>query len=514
MTERGPGFILAFMLMVTIVLVGLSLIVPQKGVRFALDFELKYPSFDRLVNNESPDYVDIASTIALSDSLDEVGEISDEELEIALGMVDTTDSVIVIRRKHINVDSMRRAEKYLQPIEFENGDASSLISFFEALDDVAYKKGKTHVFHYGDSQIEGDRMTSYIRDRLQKRFGGYAIGMVPVSNLNQVKILNHENSEGWYRYPAFFKEGAEGENSNYGAMASYSTYTPYPTDSSLAKDSIYSAWVRYDTKKTIYNNAKKFKQVKIFHGPVYDAVRLTFPIYDTTFTDYLKGQKILNTVSLDFDEPIDQVELKFESKISPQIYGVALESPTGVQVNNIAMRGSSGTIFHKIDPALFAAMHEELNTSLIILQYGGNVMPYMKDSVQAAQYGSRFYNQIRVVQKSCPNASIVLIGPSDMSTKNDEFFETYPLLEPVRDALKKAAFKAGIGYWDMYAAMGGKNSMPSWVEASPALAGSDYTHFTPRGARIISEFFYKALIIEYETYNNSKLANDDSSQHP
>ncbi|MDP4844949.1 MAG: hypothetical protein NWR83_10820, partial [Salibacteraceae bacterium] len=94
------------------------------------------------------------------------------------------------------------------------------------------------------------------------------------------------------------------------------------------------------------------------------------------------------------------------------------------------------------------------------------------------------------------------------------YYVSYPMLEPIRDALKKAAFRAKIGYWDMYEAMGGKNSMPSWVAANPPLAGADYTHFTPRGAQIISEFFYKALIIEYETYNNQRLKNEAKSSNP
>lgn len=510
MTQRGPGFVLVFLLSVAASLVALAAMIPDDGLPISFEYNVKYPTLNELLERKTPEYVDITGAIAIADSLDAVDDEFVEDI-----LIDTIDTaLLVVRSKRVNVDSMRAAEKYLQPIEFANNDPSSLYPFFEALDAVQFKKAKTYVFHYGDSQIEGDRMTSYIRDRLQKRFGGYAIGMLPASNQNQVKIVDHETSETWFRYPAFFKEGEEGLNNNYGAMASYSSYTAFPTDSLLSVDSLQSAWVRYSTKKTIYNNTKKFKQVRILYGPVFDAVRMTFPLYDTTFTDYLKGQKLVNSVQLDFDEPIDEVELKFESKISPQIYGIALESPHGVQVTNVAMRGSSGTIFHKINPELFTSMHDELHTSLIILQYGGNVMPYMNDSAQARAYGTRMYNQIKLVQRACPNAAILLIGPSDMSVKEKDYFTTYPLLEPVRDALKAAAFKAGIGYWDMYAAMGGKNSMPSWVDASPALAGPDYTHFTPRGARIISEFFYKALIIEYETYNNIKIANDKLTQQP
>jgi lysophospholipase L1-like esterase len=510
MSNRGPGFILIFILAVATALLAIAWVFPEDGLSIDYSYQIKYPTMERLLGSEEPEYKNISETIMLADSIADA--MHEEEIELE---VDTIDSILEPPKpKWVNLDSMRAAEKYLRLIEFKNNDPSSLYAFFKSLDEVAFKKGKTHVFHYGDSQIEGDRMTGYIRDRLQKRFGGYAIGLLPASNMNQVKLVNHENSESWSRFPAFFKEGAEGGNDNYGAMTSYSTYTPYPTDSSLSDIEITKAWVRYSTAQTIYNSSKKFKHIKIFHGPVYDAVKMTFPIMDTVFTDYLKGKKSLNVVRLDFDQLRSEVELKFESKISPQIYGISLEAPSGVQVSNIAMRGSSGTIFHKIDRDLFSEMHEELNTSLIILQYGGNVMPYMKDSAQAEGYGRQFYNQIRLVQKAVPNASIVLIGPSDMSTKEGEFYVTYPLLEAVRDALKQAAFKAGVGYWDMYEAMGGKNSMPSWVLADPQLAGSDYTHFTPRGARIISEFFYKALIIEYETYNNQKIKNETAVNKP
>ena len=32
---------------------------------------------------------------------------------------------------------------------------------------------KVRIMHYGDSQIEGDRISGRLRERLQKEFGGY-----------------------------------------------------------------------------------------------------------------------------------------------------------------------------------------------------------------------------------------------------------------------------------------------------------------------------------------------------
>ncbi len=91
-----------------------------------------------------------------------------------------------------------------------------------------------------------------------------------------------------------------------------------------------------------------------------------------------------------------------------------------------------------------------------------------------------------------------------MSYKEKDKFVTYEHLEDVRDALKDATLKAGGAYWDMYEAMGGKNSMPSWVNADPPLAAPDYTHFSPRGAKVIANMFYNALIIEYKEYLSKK----------
>jgi hypothetical protein len=48
--------------------------------------------------------------------------------------------------------------------------------------------------------------------------------------------------------------------------------------------------------------------------------------------------------------------------------------------------------------------------------------------------------------------------------------------------------------------MGGRNSMPSWVERG--LAGDDYIHFSNRGARIASQLFYDAFSAEYAKWKS------------
>ena len=53
-----------------------------------------------------------------------------------------------------------------------------LSSFYAALQESGERK--VRVMHYGDSQIEEDRMTMQIREQLQKQYGGRGVGLMPL----------------------------------------------------------------------------------------------------------------------------------------------------------------------------------------------------------------------------------------------------------------------------------------------------------------------------------------------
>jgi lysophospholipase L1-like esterase len=170
------------------------------------------------------------------------------------------------------------------------------------------------------------------------------------------------------------------------------------------------------------------------------------------------------------------------------------------------MRGGSGTIFKKINGKQFSSQLSDLNPALILLQFGGNTVPYVTDTVAADNYGNWMKAQILYIRKIVPEAAIILIGPSDMAYKEGDSFVTYPYLVPVRDALKRTALETGCGFWDIYEAMGGQNSMSAWVEADPPLAAPDYVHFSPAGAKKVSNLLFKALSDEYEDFKQRKAA--------
>ena len=91
-----------------------------------------------------------------------------------------------------------------------------------------------------------------------------------------------------------------------------------------------------------------------------------------------------------------------------------------------------------------------------------------------------------------------------MAIREEGQFVTYPGLEGIRDALRDATLESGFGFWDLYDAMGGHNSMASFVQADPPLATPDYIHFTNLGVNLVAEMFYNALMLEYKDFISQK----------
>jgi lysophospholipase L1-like esterase len=177
---------------------------------------------------------------------------------------------------------------------------------------------------------------------------------------------------------------------------------------------------------------------------------------------------------------------------------------SGIAVDHIPFRGRSGTFFTTMDSTVLGAMLQELNTQLILLEFGGNTMPVIKSDKSVEYYKKQMSNQIAFLKRLCPKSKIILIGPADMSVKINGKLQTYPYMVKMTDALKEVALQNKAAFWNLYEVMGGENSMIEWVKNSPPLAAPDYIHFSAKGTEKIADLFYESLIIYYDYYNFKK----------
>jgi lysophospholipase L1-like esterase len=139
---------------------------------------------------------------------------------------------------------------------------------------------------------------------------------------------------------------------------------------------------------------------------------------------------------------------------------------------------------------------KQLNVRLIIFQFGVNIVPNVVKSY--TWYENLMVKQLQHLRSAAGNTPIIVIGVSDMSRKKETWYESYPNIVAIRNAQRNAAFRTGCAFWDLYEAMGGNNSMPSWVFADPPLANKDFVHFNARGSRIVSHMLYEAIMNDFD----------------
>ena len=484
-----PFKILLFLLSVLFILLILSLFFPEDGIRINEKFSLHFINPDEIFDNDTSEYADISLIISQS---------------IAINDSILTFDMVFPGEEGFNPDTIRANEDSLKikvhRIEFPDGDRTILHPFFHHLSNLNSSNELIRIMHYGDSQIEGDRMTSFIRYRLQRRFGGSGIGLQPMVSLYGYQLsLKHTASDNWIRYTAFGNADTTLEHDCYGALACFARFTPYGKDKLLPDTVLNEAWIEVQGSSRAWPQMTQYNRCKIFFGNSTEPVLYELYTDDNLVdADFLPVSDGLAIKLWEFDQSPAKLKLSFKGSVSPDFYGIAFDSEKGLAVDNIPMRGSAGLVFTRIDQDLLKEMFDSLNVKMLILQFGGNVVPYIAENYSF--YEKWFAGQLKRLKKMCPDIPIMVIGVSDMSTKEKNRFVTYPYLEEIRDALKAASFSAGCAYWDMFEAMGGKNSMPSWVFAKPSLAASDFVHFNQRGARVIAEMFYNAFIYEYESY--------------
>ncbi len=466
----------------TIVVLGtISFVFPKDGIKLTESISLKYPTYSELFPSEKPIKKDISKIIALA-------EIEENE-----GVPVKNDSIIEVVLTP--TDSLAKLNTSIQ---YYDAGKSAMANFFNSLSNITNEAKSIRVLHYGDSQIEGDRISDYLRLKLQAQFGGEGPGLISFMPVAPSVINKLSWSPTWDRYTIFTGKDKRVKHNNFGALAHITRFSKYNvlSDSTQYK----SAWVKMVTSKNGGPKAAGYNKLKLYYGG--SQTKTHVELYENgslNNSDSLLAGGNFNIKEFNLNQGALLHEFKFKGKDSPDFYGVSLEGSKGIMVDNMGLRGSSGTFFNQINYGQLKQFYDHLNTKLIILQFGGNALPYIKTPEQTVQFGNYLKSQILTIKRLAPQASILVIGPADMSVKVGTVYETHPQLENLRDAIKKTAFETNCAFFDMYNCMGGKNSMVSWVDLG--IGAKDYIHFSSGGARKIAVLLYSSLINDYNTFN-------------
>ena len=453
-----------------------TLLLPNSDIRIMGDLGIRFPSLKGVFQDRKVNYANIASILQQKRA--------------------DTDSLVRVVRKDTLIKSDTLVVRLVsQPLEYPENDKTILYPFFRQLGEANNQKG-IHILHYGDSQLEGDRITDYLRSRFQAEFGGSGPGLLPIGEEGYRLAMLSSVSGNWQKHNLMGTKASNQGSHPYGPMGSYYNFESEKKDSLQESEKPREAWITLNGKPD--SKADQYHRCLIFYENK-NAVGVSFFNGDVKLkSDSLQKNRSLGVYETTFTETPKNLTIKFKGDESPDFYGICLDNYSGISVDNIPIRGSSGLEFARMNPSVLSEIYRILNVKLLILQFGANVVPGDLDDY--SYYENGLYAQICQLKRLNPGLTIIVIGLSDASKKNGESYESYACVEKILKAQKNAAFKSGCVFWNLYAAMGGKNSMPSWVFAKEPLATTDFIHFNYSGARIVGKMLYSALISDYNEF--------------
>jgi hypothetical protein len=479
LSEVLAGIILVFSL-----LLFTCLFFPAEGIRLSPSVTLTFPSIQD-VFGMSNDNVRMAFTIDCSEQGFSNFAAEPEQCEkSALPAKCTPEQIRALP---------------VQPIEYPPGQEDALDNIKSKL--TALYTGRhelVRILHYGDSQLEADRVTMYLRNRLQQEFGGGGVGYVALNPQIPVNpTVKISMSPGWVSSVPAVK---------------YKRATPLRVGHLLSSVKLpqkqqKEAWIKVERRALKSYPPLRFSRLKLMlinsHAPIFLEVKTPTK---TIFANILKPNAGLQELSLNMQQSRENITLHFRGSGCPEIFGLALDNATGVAIDNIPLRSSSGIDFVKANELLLGESYKLVGAKLIIMQFGANVVPQVMESYSA--YEEQLYRQLTLIKQLAPTVSILVAGVSDMARRNGGVLASYPNIVKIRNAQRQAAFRAGCAFWDTYEAMGGKNSIISWAYARPVLATKDFCHLSNDGATLLAELMCRSFLRDVKRYIATQKMDD------
>ncbi len=359
------------------------------------------------------------------------------------------------------------------------GNTKQLSYFFDALKNAKTKP--VRIAHYGDSAIEGDLITSDIREALQSKFGGNGVGWLGIvsQDITFRMTTKHTFSSNW-------ESGALYTSNPKGLPLGISGECNVPKG---------NAWVQYETT-TAKRYLRDFTVAKLFYANAKSSQIYYSFDGGAKQTATLKPGSGIQELIMKPSGSARSIRIEFPTADQAYFYGVSLENGPGVYVDNLPLRGNTGVDLGSLDENILKNFSKYLDYKLIILEFGLNIAGTR--STDYSWYEREMVKVINHFKQAFPKTSILMISVHDKSMKRGSNFVTDPTILKLLDAQKNIAKQADVAIWSLFDAMGGENSMPKWVDANPPLAFKDYIHFNDQGAKKVAQLLTDALLSLYK----------------
>jgi len=381
--------------------------------------------------------------------------------------------------------SKARAPFAAIPIEDPSGHA--LQSFHAALRAAEEKRGQARILIYGASHVAADIYPDVVRTRLQNRFGEGGAGFVmPGKPLQHYRApgVTVETSSGWTGYHVKTSDGAE---DYYGLGGMYlQTTNPRRPARTVMVTKAHAGLSGFSNEIELYylkqpeggrlkvsidGKTREISTASRTKGPGYERWEVADGMHRIEITTAGDGPVRLFGITLDRHQP-------------------------GVIIDAMGIPGARARTQLQWNDALYREHLSRRHPDLVVLAYGTNEAGDEGQPIE--EYAANLRKVVARVRQSVPQASCLLIGPSDRPARSDA--GTYldrPRTAQIIATQREVSGEFGCGFFDLVSFMGGPLSMLDWCDGEPPFGAQDHVHFTARGYEALGNVLHDALMMGY-----------------
>src|SRR4030043_1892646 len=232
------------------------------------------------------------------------------------------------------------------------------------LDSLTEGKGQVRIMYYGDSQIEGDRVTSHLRQLLRCGRGGTGSGLfLPSMPVMYTKSIWLRSSANWQRYNSISYRSGELTHNRLGPFMTICRYLP---EGEISPDPV-KAFIRIRPSVFADSAVAVFEIMRLLYANSQGEVKVTVKADDKqVFTGLMENGEEIKEIRTSLNGA-DDIMVEFEGRNSPDILGISIESRTGIIIDNIPRRGSAGLEFTLVDRDNLKESLRMLSPDLVVL---------------------------------------------------------------------------------------------------------------------------------------------------
>jgi len=372
------------------------------------------------------------------------------------------------------------------PIRIEDADGHSMDHLHAALARAARGEGQARLLFWGASHTASDLYTGYLRRQLQARFGdaghGFVLPVQPWRSYRQDGVRVESNGTRWepHRIRAHSRDedrfgvaGVYVETDRAGAFGRVSTADSGDIGQQVGLFDLYYLDQPDGGTFDVFIDGQRQRRVRTRADTASDAYA-TFHVPDGSHS----------------------FEVRSNGTGPVRIFGVAMERERpGVIVDTLGINGARARSQLLWNDETYRDQLARRRPDLVVHAYGTNESG---DDSPIEHYEAKLREVIGRVREVVPNASCLLIGPSDRPVEIEPgVFEDRPRTAQVVEVQRRVSIDLGCGFYDLVAFQGGPLSMLEWAAADPPYGAPDHIHYTRRGYERLGETLLEALMSGY-----------------